>query len=72
MTGKPFPMLNHYELHKLDLIVQMLKEQEQRLTKIEGHIEHLTKLLDPPSWQYLSQSLANDRLKIVEHASGNH
>ena len=72
MTGKPFPMLNHYELGKLDLIVQMLEEQEQRLTKIEGQIEHLAKLLDPPSWQYLSQSLANDRLKIVEHASGNH
>ena len=65
-------MLNHYEPHKLDLIVQMLGEQEQRLTKIEGQIEHLAKLLDPPSWQYLSQSLANDRLKIVEHASGNH
>ena len=65
-------MLNHYELHKLDLIVQMLEKQEQRLTKIEEQIEHLAKLLDPPSWQYLSQSLANDRLKIVEHASGNH
>jgi len=65
-------MLNYYELHKLDLIVQMLEKQEQRLTEIEGQIEHLAKLLDPPSWQYLSQSLANDRLKIVEHASGNH
>ena len=65
-------MLNHYEQHKLDRIIQMLKEQDQRLTEIEKQVEHLAKLLDPPSWQYLSQSLASDRLKIVEHASGNH
>ncbi|WP_413323993.1 hypothetical protein [Synechococcus sp. MIT S9503] len=72
MTGNVFQMLNNYELHKLDRIIQMLEEQELRLTKIEGQVEHLAKLLDPPSWQYLSQSLASDRLKIVEHASGNH
>ena len=65
-------MINHYEQHKLDRIIQMLKEQDQRLTAIEMQVEHLAKLLDPPSWQYLSQSLASDRLKIVEHASGNH
>ena len=65
-------MLNHHENHKLDRIIQMLKEQDQRLTAIEMQVEHLAKLLDPPSWQYLSQSLASDRLKIVEHASGNH
>ena len=65
-------MLNHYENHKLDRIIQMLKEQDQRLTEIEGQVAHLAKLLDPPSWQYLSQSLASDRLEIVEHASGNH
>tara|TARA_B100001121_G_scaffold165964_1_gene145063 strand:+ start:2807 stop:3004 length:198 start_codon:yes stop_codon:yes gene_type:complete len=65
-------MLNHYEQHKLDRIIQMLKEQDQRLTEIEGQVAHLAKLLDPPSWQYLSQSLASDRLEIVEHASGNH
>ena len=65
-------MLNNYEQHKLDRIIQMLKEQDQRLTEIEGQVAHLAKLLDPPSWQYLSQSLANDRLEIVEHASGNH
>jgi len=65
-------MLNHYEHHKLDRIIQMLKEQDQRLTEIEGQVAHLAKLLDPPSWQYLSQSLASDRLEIVEHASGNH
>ena len=65
-------MLNHYEHHKLDRIIQMLKEQDQRLTEIEVQVAHLAKLLDPPSWQYLSQSLASDRLEIVEHASGNH
>ena len=65
-------MLNHYEHHKLDRIIQMLKKQDQRLTEIEGQVAHLAKLLDPPSWQYLSQSLASDRLEIVEHASGNH
>ena len=65
-------MLNYYEQHKLDRIIQMLKEQDQRLTEIEGQVAHLAKLLDPPSWQYLSQSLASDRLEIVEHASGNH
>tara|TARA_Y100001978_G_scaffold51406_1_gene46246 strand:- start:1825 stop:2022 length:198 start_codon:yes stop_codon:yes gene_type:complete len=65
-------MLNNYEQHKLDRIIQMLKEQDQRLTEIEGQVAHLAKLLDPPSWQYLSQSLASDRLEIVEHASGNH
>ena len=65
-------MINHYEHHKLDRIIQMLKEQDQRLTEIEGQVAHLAKLLDPPSWQYLSQSLASDRLEIVEHASGNH
>ena len=65
-------MLNHYENHKLDRIIQMLKEQDQRLTEIEKQVEHLAKFMDPPSWQYLSQSLASDRLKIVEHASGNH
>ena len=65
-------MLNHYEQRKLDRIIQMLKEQDQRLTAIEMQVEHLAKLLDPPSWQYLSQSLASDRLEIVEHASGNH
>ena len=65
-------MLNNYENHKLDRIIQMLKEQDQRLTEIEGQVAHLAKLLDPPSWQYLSQSLASDRLEIVEHASGNH
>ena len=65
-------MLNNYEHHKLDRIIQMLKEQDQRLTEIEGQVAHLAKLLDPPSWQYLSQSLASDRLEIVEHASGNH
>ena len=65
-------MINHYEQHKLDRIIQMLKEQDQRLTEIEGQVAHLAKLLDPPSWQYLSQSLASDRLEIVEHASGNH
>ena len=65
-------MLNHYEQHKLDRIIQMLKEQDQRLTEIEGQVAHLAKLLDPPSWRYLSQSLASDRLEIVEHASGNH
>ena len=65
-------MLNLHEDHKLDRIIQMLKEQDQRLTEIEGQVAHLAKLLDPPSWQYLSQSLASDRLEIVEHASGNH
>ena len=65
-------MISHYEHRKLDRIIQMLKEQDQRLTEIEGQVAHLAKLLDPPSWQYLSQSLASDRLEIVEHASGNH
>ena len=62
-------MINNYHPQNIERVIDLLEAQDQRLAKLEQQVERLIKSLEAPSWQYLSETLARERLEIIEHAA---